>query len=380
VRIHGVGLVLCMAAALPFPGGGQAPRTLGKPDAEHPHAFTRIATVRELRDGRVLVVDERESSLLLADFKSGSIGQVGRQGAGPREYGRPGRIVALPGDTSVLHDPPNTRYLLVGPDGKPGETFRLSEPVWMHLGGRGSVPRGTDARGNLYFEGSPMTTGRGVVPVALDSAPVMRYDRKTMRLDTLAFVQLARGNVRVTPGKTKGMSIQVGAAAFPARDDWAPLPGGGIAVVRVRDYHVDRYSLTGARTAGPPLRIAPVPVTEAEKQAWREERLGRAMSRSVGTVAQNPIEPDWPTAMPPFVFWSTFAAPSGDLWVLRSHRASDVPVYDVFNSAGVLTARAALSARTRLVGFGNGTLYVVRRDDDDLEHLQRYKLSADRGE
>ena len=27
---------------------------------------------------------------------------------------------------------------------------------------------------------------------------------------------------------------------------------------------------------------------------------------------------------------------------------------------------------TRLVGFGEGTLYVARTDDDDLQYLERY--------
>jgi hypothetical protein len=34
-----------------------------------------------------------------------------------------------------------------------------------------------------------------------------------------------------------------------------------------------------------------------------------------------------------------------------------------------------LPVKTRLIGFGrNGAIYVVRFDDDDLEHLQRYRL------
>jgi hypothetical protein len=368
-----VRIALSLLVALPIPGVGQVSRTLGKADAEHGHAFTHITTMRELTDGRVLVVDDREDALFLIDFRTGSATVVGRRGAGPREYGYPGRIVALPGDTSLLQDPPNARFLLINPDGTPGETFRLGEPVAMRLGVRGSIPRATDARGNIYFEGLPYGRGGGM-PVPLDSAPVMRYDRKTTRLDTLAYVQLAKDNVRVRPGPTRGVSLQVGALAFPACDDWAPLPDGGLAIVRTRDYHIDWYSATGARTAGPRLTTTPVPVTEAEKEAWREERRGRAVSRSDGSIAQNLREPDWPATMPPFVYFSTFAQPTGQLWVLRSHRSSDVPVYDVFTSPGVLTARVAMPPKTRLIGFGNGTVYVARRDDDDLEHLQRYKL------
>jgi hypothetical protein len=79
--------------------------------------------------------------------------------------------------------------------------------------------------------------------------------------------------------------------------------------------------------------------------------------------------------MPPFVAASIFAAPNGELWVLRSHRFTDVPVYDVFNAAASMTRRVELSeAKARFVGFGSRFLYVVRRDADDLEYLQRYRL------
>ena len=66
--------------------------------------------------------------------------------------------------------------------------------------------------------------------------------------------------------------------------------------------------------------------------------------------------------------------PNGEVWVLCSHGARDSPVYDGFTAPGVLIARVALPANTRLVGFGNSFAYLVRRDEDDLEHLQRYKL------
>ena len=78
--------------------------------------------------------------------------------------------------------------------------------------------------------------------------------------------------------------------------------------------------------------------------------------------------------MPPFVYWQTFSRPNGELWVLRSHKSSEKPVYDVFVAPGTLTGRIALPTGTRLVGFGSGTVYLVRRDADDLEYLQKYKL------
>ena len=89
------------------------------------------------------------------------------------------------------------------------------------------------------------------------------------------------------------------------------------------------------------------------------------------------IDAEFPAFMPPFVWWETLARPNGELWVLRSRKASENAIYDVFNAAGTMIGRVSLPSKTRLVGFGNGTIYVVRRDDDDLEYLQRYKLPHD---
>ena len=79
--------------------------------------------------------------------------------------------------------------------------------------------------------------------------------------------------------------------------------------------------------------------------------------------------------MPSFFSAATVARPNGEIWVLRSHKSTDAPVYDVFGPTGSMVRRIAMPSPTaRLVGFGSNTVYVVRRDADDLEYLQRYRL------
>jgi len=51
-----------------------------------------------------------------------------------------------------------------------------------------------------------------------------------------------------------------------------------------------------------------------------------------------------------------------------------VPTFDVFDQTGRVVSRVALPAETRLIGFGNGTVYLARSDEDDLQYLQRYRL------
>ena len=358
----------------------QTPVALTKPDAELAEPFTQIAGVRELRDGRVIVVDRRDRTVMLVDFKAGTATRIGRTGAGPGEYANPSRIIALAGDSTAVHDPGNSRYLIVTPAGTLGTTFQILDAGSARMGGRGAAPRGTDARGRIYYEGSGFVAGRGGAIVPADSAPVIRLDRTTSKLDTLAYVQLAVGNSKSAELPGGGLMMQTGMVAFPARDDWAPMPDGGVAVVRVRDYHVDRIAPSGSRTSGAPVKFAPVAVTETEKEAWRvarREMTGPRSGRDGGSATSAPPPPpesEFPDFMPPFIASSAMVRPNAELWVLRSHKAADPPIYDVFSASGSFTGRVALAAKARLVGFGDGTAYVVRRDDDDLEYLQRYRI------
>jgi hypothetical protein len=62
------------------------------------------------------------------------------------------------------------------------------------------------------------------------------------------------------------------------------------------------------------------------------------------------------------------------LWVRRATRASAPPLYDAFDITAKLTYQVELPANTKLVGFGAGTVYLARVDDDGLHYLQRYLL------
>jgi len=85
-------------------------------------------------------------------------------------------------------------------------------------------------------------------------------------------------------------------------------------------------------------------------------------------------EMEWPEVKPAFTGAAAMVTPEGEAWVRRTVPAGERrPHYDVFDAQGKLVARAVLPAGTRLVGFGNGTAYLVRTDDDGLEWLGRYR-------
>jgi hypothetical protein len=47
---------------------------------------------------------------------------------------------------------------------------------------------------------------------------------------------------------------------------------------------------------------------------------------------------------------------------------------DVIDSTGQVVLKVVLPKGSKLVGFGEGTVYLVRIDADDLQYLQRYRL------
>jgi hypothetical protein len=81
----------------------------------------------------------------------------------------------------------------------------------------------------------------------------------------------------------------------------------------------------------------------------------------------------WPDVKPPFLADAARAADDGSVWVLRTRAHDDpTPTFDVFDREGRVTMRVAIPAGTRLVGFGQSGVYVVRSDEDDLQYLERY--------
>jgi hypothetical protein len=377
----------------------QAPlRTLAKPDAEYAEPFTQINGIRELRDGRVIVSDVREKTVQVVDLKANSAEKIGREGSGPGEYALPSRLLALPGDTSVVYDPLNRRFLIIGPNGKAGAfaSYESDEPA-----GRGPRitlgARYTDARGRLYSQGPNFSIGPNGEPSSADTAPIIRFDRATKKTDTLAWVLTPLTQIRSSQGGSQGgtnVSIRAGGGnPFAAADDWAVMPDGRLAVVRTKDYHVDWYAPNGQKTSGPAVAYEKLKVTEDDKKAFRERRasgVGTAIvvtqqqgpggaTRSAGVAPpssmQIPEPTDWPDVKPAFTANAAAAAPNGQLWVLRTRAAKDkIPTYDVFDATGRVVSRVALPADTRLVGFGNGTVYLARSDEDDLQYLQRYRM------
>lgn len=362
------------------------PRPLGPPSAELEEPLSSIAGMRELSNGRVVLLDSRERTLLITDAALRSVTRVGREGRGPEEYTRPNAVVTMPGDTTWIADGGNNRHLVLGPTGAivgtaPLFAIRPSESVTYH-----GTTRGTDARGDAYLTLPFGLIDRG--PDDKGDTPIIRYRRATSRFDTVAtFNDPTRIRIGPPPQRMSAGAVSFSAntgSAFGGKDDWAPAADGAIAVVRWQPYRVEWRLPDDRRVQGPEVAYTKVRVGTAEKEEFLDALRARGGGSMTTTGADGrsqtvkmPVpEPEtWAEFKPPFVTGTAIAAPDQTLWVQRSATAAAKDAtWDVFDRSGRLVRQVLLPKRSRVVGFGASTVYVARVDDDDLMYLGRHAL------
>ena len=370
-------------------------RTLSKPDAEYAEAFTNLVGIRELSDGRVIVADAHERTLQLIDLRQGSARVLGREGAGPQEYGYPSRLIPLAGDTTLLYDVGNDRYLIILGDGSIPGTMLLESAGGDRVGGS---PMGWDGVGGFYFRRDMYDPGPRAMGDTPKATAVVRFDRTTRRMDTVAVLAVPAGRSQGARQLDGGMLQYLDNKPLAPEDIAAVAPDGRVAVVRASPYRVEWIHRDGRRITGPEVRYQPLRVTDDDKRAYLQSliRPGAIITRrnpnASGESRALPIRESglprvrnstdindpsltWPTHMPPFLAGAARVAPDGSLMVLRTRAHDDpIPTYDVFDGAGRLVNRIALPRDTRVLGFGKGTVYLMRIDEDDLQWIQRYRL------
>jgi len=359
---------------------------LTKPDAELAEPFTRIRSIRETPSGKLLVSDMQDKVVQLVDLGAGTVTKVGREGQGPGEYALPSDLYAMPNGETWLNDLLGRRFLAIDASGKPGKNFPLPGS-----GGNGPgiviglTGGGSDGAGRIYYQAPPFNPANPNGP-SPDSLAVLRWDPAAAKTDTAAWIKGPRAEVTSSgSGSGARFTMRFGTSkVFAPQDAWGVASDGAIARVTPNPYRVTWYH-NGKPVAGPPVSYTPLKVTEEDKQQVIEARKRgpRPTMIAIGgdRRAVNPgdirlPDPEFEETKPPFSGNnSVLVTPEGEVWVLRTRPASDkTPSYDVFDRTGKLTRKVTLRPSSAVVGFGKGTVYVVRTDDDDdLQYLERYR-------
>lgn len=338
--------------------------------------FSSVEGLVELPDGSFLVADLREQALYRSNPDGTRKQPVGRNGRRAGEYLVPTRLLTLPGDSALLFDGAQSRYLLVRPDGTIGQTFSL-QGEGVALVNR--TPLATDNAGGIYFRTESMIQAGERMSGEAGRIFLLRYDRRNGRVSPITTV-LGPPPPGLTPGAEFAPGEPQVAPDLPEpdpyrpEDAWGVAMDGRVAVGRVLNDRVEWYGAGGARMVGPPLRtqIRRVRVPDMRRwlRVWQDQRLAEGFPPSqVERVVIDDV--DWPVNFPPFSGGMMPVDPFGNFWLLRSHPGDPEQAFDVMDGQGVVRARVILPGNTRLQAFGRNALYLVRTDALGLEWIQR---------
>ncbi len=355
-----------------------------------PESFGLVTNVRELEDGRVLVADPLSKVLLRIDLENGMADTIGAEGPGPDEYRQPDAVFALEGGRSLLVDLGNARFTVLAPDHSFGQTYPLASGSPGPGGNfEMKLPQGVDLAGRIYYQGRDTNMGGGDPAT---TAPIRRWDPETDTTDELAEVSLPAMNVQRSGG-AGNQSVSMRPIPMAAQDTWDVGSDGRIAIARHDPFHLEWVAADGTVTTGPVVSYDPVSIGQDEKVEWQDRRseTGGGLSVSIednngsirtsfsrggaaGRGEQDLAGFDFPEAKAPFE--AVIVASDGTAWVRRSREAGAPALYDIFDAAGRVTGSIELEGRRRVISFTENSVYVVRLDEFDLQHLERYNLPS----
>lgn len=331
-----------------------------------------ITSARRLSDGRIVVSSAGTRELQVYGPDGKLLARVGRSGEGPGEFRTPFWVGVLPGDSIAVWDVGLSRLSLFTPA---GEFARSVSP----RGALGVFPRVVGALDGGRFV---LLTGSGTGALDLSGKAVQR--------DSITILVLGPGGeISDTIGRFPGTE-QIALGSPREGLLVRPLPFGKSTVAAVQGGRVfvgtgDRYELA-AYEPGVGLQALlraerdAVPVTDEDIERYRRELVTiggegdpQAKRQQERLLAAAP----YPKTMPAL----TRIVPDaeGNLWVQDPEKPGDDAgtLWTVFSPEGRARGTVRLPDRLNVQQIGTDWVLGVRRDEDDVEHLQLYRLTKD---
>ncbi len=400
--------LLLVVAPLVARAQGIPEKELPQPSATLKDGLKSVSGLRELSDGRVLIVDAEGERLVVADLASGKVETRMKAGTGDDEFRVLGPLWPWPGDSLAAADIGTGRLTVFSPDGTPvrdahGGRGVRRRTVWRRAAGgrtaggrtaggrnphlalpRASIPdrdRSRDRCWSVRATGVGAQSGLGASAHTIpDSADLPPFDahRHGRPVDGPAVTARAAN-------QQSGRHVTVFVATTPlqALDTWAAMSDGTVAVVRAASYRIEWYAPNGERTVTDSVPYTPLPVTGNDKKRVLDDykRVGQALLAAsparTSILAVTYSEPQsWPATHPPFRGDIVPLVDADDrIWLATRCAADDGSLcYDVIDRTGERVERYRVPPKTRVAGFGKNAVYTAHEQKSDKELLQRHPL------
>jgi hypothetical protein len=409
-----VAVVPVLLASLAGSVGAQSTipmRTIGPILATSTENVGQAVTVRATSDGHVIVGAGARQRVYAFDSTLKNFTMVADSGSGTGVLPiRTTGLIPYLADSTLLPDVGANALLVLDASGKQVRSMappRAQDLIYLSIPAAFGRP-GFDPKGRMIYRTNlppnirPTPTPSGtqqvkLTPVNADSAPILRGDFDTRRIDTVAWMKTpSQGRmameIKENPAggaPTVMMHMQVN--PFNMADEWSLLSDGTVAIVRVHDYHIDWIDPDGTKRTSPKMPIDWRRYTDVER-TQRVDSLRRVMDGQLKrTLAQQSasggpqikmdlsIVPDseFPQFWPPIEPGTVLADLDAHLWILptTSTNAANGFTYDVVNRAGEIIERVQLPKDHVLVGFGRHDVVYLTRAEGKATYLERALLT-----
>ena len=354
---------------------GAAPElVIGEAEGAPEYLFSRIAAVRLMAHGRIVVADGGSGTLRVFGADGRIERSFGGIGEGPGEFRGLGALHAVGGDTLLAYDPESSRLSTFLVSGELLSTTRIQVDD-----GYPEVYLGRDSAGRHYIAWIKQAP-RSAAVVTPDMMEVARFD--------------ADGTVSGSLGVFPGM-----------RRLGSPLPFsahfvGAVVERYARNPNVSAWHIVGAVVEGVPFvgdglrpalsalgtaatSVVPVSIGRdawIPAEAWRrlEERVTQpALKRRLQEVRSVPGADSIP------VFSEVVPDPRGRIWLKHFDPATDSHFlpreltggsWTVVDTEGMAVARVALPEGFRLLEVQHDRISGVHKDDLGVERIAVYTL------
>jgi len=368
-------------------------------------------TVRGTSDGHVLVGAGGRQRVYVFDSTLKNFRIIADSGVGAGQIPiRTTGLIPYAGDTTLLPDFAANALLVLDATGKNVRSMappHASDLMFLGIPAGFGRP-GLDPKGRLIyrtmvqpkFRPTPTPSGSQKVemmPVNVDSAPIVRGDFDTRSVDTLAWMKTpSQGRMGMEmkenlAGGAPTITMHMLLNPFSMSDEWSVLSDGTIAIVRVHDYHIDWIDPDGTKRSSPKMAIDWRRYTDVEKtqrvdsvRKMADEQIKRNIAAQAGAGAPQikvdvgiVPESEFPEFWPPIEPGTVLADLDAHLWILptTSMNAANGFTYDVVNRKGEIIERVQLPKGHVLAGFGPHNVLYLTKTEGTTAYLERALLN-----
>jgi hypothetical protein len=344
---------------------------LGVADGDAALVFHRIAGARRLADGRVAVADGGSVEVRYFDPTGRFLSAVGRRGGGLGEFQALTWLGDLGADTLLAWDHLLARATVLGPEGDVARVLTLEpRPPGMFPQLAGVLGGGSMIIVSGWDIGS---LGAAATGARRDSMAWVRYGPDGVLRDTIAvapgreeFLVQSAGSFTTNPVPFARQTYSAVAASVV----WLGDSGSGV---------IEGRSPRGLRTHRIEWPEPPRPVTPADVNRYRRERLGRITVDSYRELQEEVLRlVPFPSTMP--LFGGLRVDDQGMVWIREYSAFPDEPqVWRVYEPNGRAIARARLAAGLGILDIGLDHVLVREVDDMEVERVLLYSLTRTAG-